>query len=80
VEVGSALEEAAALDRHVSELLDYIDANREGFQTIREHCEIDIFCGIFSGPDQGGFTFEPELSRRLADADLAVGFDIYSDR
>jgi hypothetical protein len=77
--LGSALEETAPLDQHISALLDYTDTNREGFVAISEQCEIDIFCGIFSGRDQGGFTFEPELSRRLAEADLAVGFDIYSD-
>ena len=44
---------------------------------IRPDCEIDIFCGLFSGGGQGGFTLEPDLSRRLGEPTLAVGFDIY---
>jgi hypothetical protein len=39
---------------------------------------MDMFCGIFTGSNgQGGFTFEPELSRRLADLALPVVFDLY---
>lgn len=73
----SRLDENAPLDQHIAALLDAIDAHRDGFDAIRQYCEIDIFCGIFSGGGQGGFTMEPDLTRRVADLGLAVGFDIY---
>jgi hypothetical protein len=73
----SKLHENTPLDQHIAALLDAIDAHREGFDAIRQYCEIDIFCGIFSGGGQGGFTLEPDLIRRVAELGLAVGFDIY---
>jgi Domain of unknown function (DUF4279) len=73
----SGLDEHAPLDAHIAALLDAIDARRDGFDAIRPDSEIDIFCGIFSGGGQGGFTLEPDLERRLADLALAVSFDIY---
>ena len=73
----SGLDEAKLLDRHIEVLLDVIDDRREQFEAIRQECEISIFCGIFSSGGQGGFTLEPELTRRVADLRLAVGFDIY---
>ena len=73
----SGLDEAVPLDQHIAALLDVIDARHDDFKAIRERCEIDIFCGVFSGEGQGGFALDPDVSRRLADADLAVVFDIY---
>jgi hypothetical protein len=73
----SGLEDTTPLDQHIAAVLDVIDAHREGLDAIRDQCEIDIFCGIFSGGGQGGFALEPHLSRRIAQAGLAVIFDIY---
>jgi len=73
----SGLNEAAPLDQQIAALLDFIDAHHDAFQAIRPQCNIDIFSGISSGGGQGGFALEPEVSRRLADAGLAVVFDIY---
>ena len=75
--LGSGVEQTAPLDQHIAAVLDFVDAHREGLDAIRDQCEIDIFCGIFSGGGQGGFTLEPDLSRRIAQAGLAVIFDIY---
>jgi hypothetical protein len=73
----SGIDETAPLDQHIAALLDRIDARRADFDAIRQECEIDIFCGIFSDGDQGGFTLEPDIIRRLAEVGLALGFDIY---
>jgi hypothetical protein len=73
----SGIGETAPLDQHIAVLLDAIDARRDDFDAIRDECETDIFCGIFSDGDQGGFTLEPDIIRRLAEVGLAVGFDIY---
>ena len=63
---------------HIAELVAFAEANREALETLRPECEIDIFCGVFSGDGaQGGFTFAPALSKRLSDLQLAVAFDVY---
>jgi hypothetical protein len=74
----SRLDRAQGLDEHIADLVAYAEARREAFDELSRDCEVDISCGVFSGDDaQGGFTFEPSLSRRLADLQLPVVFDIY---
>jgi hypothetical protein len=75
----SGLERSVRLDEHVAALVAFVESHRDELDGIRDACTVvDIFCGIFTGDDtQGGFAFEPELTRRLADLSLPVVFDIY---
>ena len=38
---------------------------------------MDIFCYWLSASGQGGPTLSPDLMRRLAEAELEIGFDVY---
>ncbi len=64
----SAADRSEPLDVHITEVLDFAEAHRAALDALRDECYIFISCGIFSGDGcQGGFVFEPELNRRLAD-------------
>jgi len=66
------------VQRHIMWILDQL-ADRVGIlhQLQDEGCSMDIFCYWVSASGQGGPTLSPELMRRLAEAELEVGFDIY---
>jgi hypothetical protein len=74
----SGLDRSSPLDEHIEELVAFAETNSETIDSLRTECDIDIFCGLFSGDDaQGGFTIEPTLSARLAELRLPVSIDIY---
>jgi ubiquinone/menaquinone biosynthesis C-methylase UbiE len=74
----SQLGRQAPLDEHVAPLLDFAELRRAELDELRAECWMDMFCGVFTGDaGQGGFTFEPELIKRLSDLGLAVVFDVY---
>ena len=76
--VESGLDRSRTLDEHLATIADRVEERHEAFESIRDRCDIDVFCGIFSGDDgQGGFVIEPSLSDRLARFRLPVVFDIY---
>lgn len=76
--IESGLDRSRTLDEHLLALADFVEERQEAFESIRDRCDIDIFCGIFSGDDgQGGFVIQPSLSDRLARLRLPVAFDIY---
>jgi hypothetical protein len=67
------------LDEHLEPLVVFAERHREELASLRaQGCRVDLFCGVFADPDaQGGWVFTPELSRRLAELELAVSFDLY---
>jgi hypothetical protein len=75
----SRIERTRPLNEHVELLLTFAEARRGSLAELRERgCRIDVFCGVFSeSTAQGGWVFEPELSRRLAELGLPVSFDLY---
>ncbi len=75
--MNSAIARTRPLDEHIDELVTFAESHRESLESLQADCQIDIFCGVFSGVGQGGFAIEPSLSRRLGDLKLAVEFDIY---
>jgi hypothetical protein len=74
----SSVDRTRGLDEHVVVLVEYVEARRPAFAALPDTCSIDIFCGLFAGDSQGGFTFRPSLLARLAELRLPVGFDLYS--
>lgn len=67
-----------SMEMHLTALVDYVERNQKAFDSVRQDCEMDIFCGMFSGTEaQGGFTLDTEQIRRLADLQLEVTFDLY---
>jgi len=76
--LGSGVDSGRTLDLHIPVLLDFVESRQVDFDAVRSDCFIDIFCAIFTGDDaQGGFPLEPALSRRLAELELTVTFDVY---
>ena len=76
--IESSVERTRPLDEHIDEVLTFAEKHRDTLDALRPDCRIDIFCGVFSGVEaQGGFTFEPSLSRRLNDLQLPVVVDLY---
>jgi hypothetical protein len=74
----SGLDRTRPLDEHIAALIAIVEERREAFDSLRDRCEIDIFCGVFSGKDaQGGFGLDPTLTGRLSNLGLPVEFDIY---
>jgi hypothetical protein len=74
----SGLDRKRPLDEHIAALIAVVEVRQDAFDSLRDLCDIDLFCGVFSAKDaQGGFVLEPSLSRRLSDLRLPVVFDIY---
>jgi hypothetical protein len=68
------------LDEHIEEIVAYVEAHREAFDSVRPQVRMDIFCGIFSADGSltmGGFTLAPDLLRRLVDLGLPVRIEVY---
>jgi hypothetical protein len=67
------------LDEHVELMVAFAESRRDELEALRPRCRsIDIFCGVFADPDaQGGWVFQIELVRRLADLQLPVIVDLY---
>jgi hypothetical protein len=67
------------LDEHLAPLVHFADRRRSELASLRAAgYRIDLFCGVFANSDaQGGWVYEAELSRALADLNLAVSFDLY---
>jgi hypothetical protein len=57
----------------------FAESRRSELEALRPSCRsIDTFCGVFADPDaQGGWVFQIDLVRRLADLQLPVLFDLY---
>jgi hypothetical protein len=66
------------LEDMLADLALFMEEQAAAFETLGSRVERDIWCGIFSGEDaQGGFNFSPDLTRRLADLNVWVIFDLY---
>jgi hypothetical protein len=75
----SGVDEFRPLDEHIAALVEAFEARRDEFESVREACVFDIFCGVFAGDAQGGFAFRSPLLVRLAELQLPVIVDLYSD-
>ena len=74
----SGLDRTRSLSEHIEVLLDAVDARREGFDAIRPDCEIDVFCGLWSGEaTRGGPILWPDLLARLVELELPLSLDHY---
>jgi hypothetical protein len=67
----------ADLSDLVERLVAFMERRRAAFALLAPDIERDIFCGVFSGTTQGGWSFEPALIRRLAALDVPIVFDLY---
>jgi hypothetical protein len=74
----SGLDRTTPVDKHIENLVAFVETHRQAVDSLRDQCMVDIFCGLFSGDGaQGGFTIEPGLSARLANLQLPLDLDIY---
>jgi len=70
--------ESKDVQRHIMWILDQLTGKVGILHQLQdEGCSMDIFCYWLSASGQGGPTLSPELMRRLAEAELEIGFDVY---
>jgi hypothetical protein len=74
----SRVGEGERLDAHIGALLDFVDAHRDAIDGLRDSCEMDIFCGVFSNDSINcHYVLESELLKRLGDLGLSLFMDNY---
>ena len=67
------------LERKVQMLLDRLTNDLIIWKEITEKYKVDFFCDLFLHDYNEGFGLSPDLMRKLAERNLEIGFDIYSD-
>lgn len=72
----SALSESEPLDRHIKDLITKFSAIKEKADML-DNVSYDIFCFFSSDNGQGSIVLDPDISRQLSDAGLALVIDIY---
>lgn len=68
---------AEPLEVQLNRLLDRLTSDLDIWKELVSKFDADIFCGIYLSEWNRGFCLPPLLSRRIADRQLQIGFDIY---
>ena len=67
------------LEAQVQALLEMVTDDLNVWHDLANRFQVDIFCGLFLEEINRGFALSPELMKRLADRNIRVEFDIYSN-
>lgn len=73
----SGLPDNATLEKHLNNLLAFIESKQKELNILKEKCDLDIFCGLSLKGTQGSFSISSEIIRRISIIPLEVVFDIY---
>jgi len=65
------------IDHQVSSLLDMLTDNPEVWRHLGKEFKVDLFCGLFMGSSNEGFSLSPATMLALANRGVEIGFDIY---
>jgi Domain of unknown function (DUF4279) len=73
----STLPESAALDDHLSNVLDRVSSDLAVWRELTNRYRADVFCGLFLDSFNRGTALSASSCKALADRGLTVSFDIY---
>jgi len=66
------------LEMKIQMLLSKLTDDLVVWKQITSNFRVDMFCGLFLNDFNEGFSINPELSRKLSERNITIGFDIYS--
>ena len=67
-----------ALDGQIDELLSAVTDDLAVWALLTSNYEADIFCGLFLGEENEGFSLSPKTSNAAGVRGLELNFDLYS--
>ena len=67
-----------ALERQIGELLSLVTDDLAVWALLTSKYEADIFCGLFLGEENEGFSLSPRISNAAGVRGLELNFDLYS--
>jgi len=70
-------EDNSPLQQHILTLLNFL--SEKEIASIRQKCDVDIFCMLSSNNGQGSFTIDRTIYEKLLTAGLPITFDFYAD-
>jgi hypothetical protein len=70
--------DATPLEAKLLDLLARLTDDERTWRDITQRYRTDLFCGLFLGVWNEGFTLTPTVMRLLAERQLPIGFAIYS--
>jgi hypothetical protein len=73
----SGAAEDQGIDVHLGWLLDLVGSKVDALRTLRETCNVDLFCGFSSTHGQGGMVLDKDLLGRLSVLGLDLNIDLY---
>lgn len=65
------------LDQQISWLLGQLTENPDTWLHINKTFKVDLFCGLFMGCSNEGFSISPATLLALGSRGIEIGFDIY---
>ena len=73
----SSLPTTAPLAEHIEEVVAFARARTGAIASLRESCDLDVFCMVSSSSGQGSCILEPGLLAELAALGLPLSLDLY---
>ncbi len=73
----SSLDDTLPLERHIEELVNFLEHNIDVFKTMFPKCEIELFCGFSSTYGQGGCILTSDLIKRISAFPIDIVLDLY---
>jgi len=73
----STLADDVELVEHLLQHLNFIENRKDIFLSLRDKCEIDLFCFLGSDNGQGGIYIPHNISKRLSELEIDLIVDIH---
>jgi hypothetical protein len=70
--------ESLPLEKKIEALLGEFTKDINAWNHVTDSINKDVFCGLFLGELNQGFSLTPSLMKELSDRNLEIGFDVYS--
>jgi hypothetical protein len=70
--------ELTDIEEQIGALLSLVTQEIEVWRRLTGEFDADVFCGIFLEDCNRGFSLSPDITAKLSQRGLEIGFDIYS--
>jgi hypothetical protein len=67
------------LDGQIAEILDQLTPNLAIWTSLAARYQADIFCGVFLGSGNDGFSLHPQTTAAVGARGLTIEFDVYEN-